>query len=505
MRVRAQTTLRQFSCVIVALLAASATALAGADTNVDGDPNTIQNEISLTLVHGQSGSLAMAYNDAPYSGPLGIAYSSNDGNTWGTTQLQLPFSVAPGNVPGPQMARAFDPSITSDASGQLYAAFIADGAQTLGGMPDNGLYVATSSDGGQNWGKPVQVSYDPPSLPMYPDPNFRYNDRDQITADRFLASPYYGNVYVSWIRDRGYYVQWDPNNPPGFQPPGDIYFSRSTDGGVNYSTRLRINDANQNLSNMPIPRAARDGTVYVSWLDYDVWTGGKGTIWLDRSTDGGNTWGTDTQVAQITLPPLNVSTASGAQDALAKGAPVLATSPTDANVLYITYAADPDGPLADEADIFLIKSTDAGQSWGAAVRVNNDANSVRDQILPWIDIKPDGTIDIAWYDRRNDPLDTLWDIYIARSTDGGSTFLANIQLNDPNTSFPTPQGGTWMGEYLGLAVDGNDAYVAWCSSLVDNNGDIYFDKIANSAIPEPAALAVLGFGAVALFRKRKKT
>ncbi len=507
MRVCAQIISRQLSCAILALLAASATVPAGADVKVDGDPNTVQNEISLTLVHGQSGQLAMAYNDYLFSQALGIAYSTDNGNTWGTTQLQLPLSPGPGGgPPGPPMGRAFDPTITSDANGKLYAGFIADGAQTLGGAPDSGLYVATSTDGGQNWGTPVQVSYDPPSQnTIYPDPNYRFNDRDQITADRFPNSPHYGNVYASWIRDRGWYNQYDPNNPPGFSPPADIYFSRSTDGGVSYSSRLKINDANQNLGGIPVPRVAKDGTIYVGWADFDVWTGGTATLWLDKSTDGGNTWGTDQQVKQVVLPPVRVTKADGTLDASAKGAPLLATCPTDANVLYFVYDSDPDGPGGDDGDIFLIKSTDGGQNWGTAVQVNDDANTTNDQVMPWMDIKPDGTIDIAWYDRRNDPNDALWDIYIARSTDGGATFLANIQINDPNTSYPTPLGGTWMGEYLGLAVDGNDAYVAWCSSLVDNNGDIYFDKIANSAIPEPAALAVLGFGAVALFRKRKKT
>jgi hypothetical protein len=297
-------------------------------------------------------------------------------------------------------------------------------------------------------------------------------------VDRFTASPRTDNVYIAWIRDKGWYQY----NPGFFSPPSDIWFSRSTDNGQTFSPRVQINDPNQILSNMPIPRVAADGTVLVSWLDYDVWTGGAGTIWLDKSTDGGQNWGKDQLVAAINLPPLNVTTgASPAPDARAKGAPVLATSPTNANELYMVYAADPDGPLADEADIFLIRSTDQGTTWSSPLRVNTDG-TVNDQILPWIDVKANGTIDVVWYDRRNDilpPGDQLGDVYLAQSNDGGQSFLPEVRLNDQ--SFPTPAGGTWMGEYLGLVVDSSYAYVAWTTSLEPSGaGDVYFDKTANA-------------------------
>lgn len=493
-------------CLVLTMFVASP-AFSGADYNVDGGGDGfVQNEISLTTVAGQAGYLAMAYNDFAGTGQLGIAYSSNYGSTWNTTQLPFPNSLLmPGGTPGgPAMINAFDPSITTDSSGNLYTAFIATGAQTMGGQGDSGLYVATSlwpaGNGGQTWNPAVTVSYDPPSTQTtYPDPNYRFNDRVQITTDR-TAGVYSGNVYVSWIRDRGWYDKSDPTNPPNFAPPSDIFFSNSTNSGGSFSTRVQVNDAAQNLGNMPVPRVGADGTVYVSWLDYDVWNGGTGTIWLDRSTDGGVTWNLDQQVSQITLPPLNVSTAAGASDARAKGAPVLATSPNDANALYIVYAADPNTGAGDEADIYLIRSGDKGASWSSPVRVNNDS-TVNDQILPWIDIKPDGTIDVAWYDRRNDANDVLWDVYIAKSTDGGASFSGNVMLND--ISFSTP-AGTWMGEYLGLAVDSTDAYVAFTSSALDGNGDVYFDRIGNDLIPEPVTVALLAVGAVGLLRRRRQ-
>ena len=43
-----------------------------------------------------------------------------------------------------------------------------------------------------------------------------------------------------------------------------------------------------------------------------------------------------------------------------------------------------------------------GTSWSSPITVNADDATVNDNFLPWMDVKSDGTIDIVWYDRRND-------------------------------------------------------------------------------------------------------
>jgi hypothetical protein len=442
----------------------------GVDANMD--PNALlQNEISLTLVPGTPGVpqvLLAAYNDNPVAGGngIGVSRSTDGGVNWTSTQLPFPVS----SISGLPLADAFDPTATVDTQGNLFVGHVSTNGH--GGI--SGLYVHRSTDGGVTWLPEVEVSADPAGAGLA-DPNYRFNDRCQITADRFAASPHTDNVYIAWIKDRGWF---NCSTHPG-GPPSDIYVSRSINNGAKFGGVFQINDPNHPLGNMPVPRVAADGTVLVSWLDYNlcVQTQGVGTIWLDKSTDGGVTWGKDQKVATINLPPLNVTTQTPipSTDAQAKGAPVLATSPTNANELYMVYAADPDGPLPDESDIFLIRSTNQGASWSAPLQLNTDTTP-NDQILPWIDVKPNGTIDVAWYDRRNDPFDVFWDVYVAQSNDGGLSFLPEVRLND--VSFPTAAGGSWMGEYMGLAVDSTHAYVAWTSSL-DPAGDVYFDKTAN--------------------------
>lgn len=439
---------------------------------VDPDPGMqyVQNEISMALLPGlQPGVPAVllaAYNDHPYPGGpgLGVSYSTDGGVSW--TALQLPYPPDP--YSGGNFIDAFDPTATADANGNLYVAHISTDYDWTNG-PASGLFVHKSTDGGITWNSPVAVATDGPPL-SNPDPNYRFNDRCQMTADINPASPFYNNLYIVEIKDRG----WNMSSPWG-----DIYFSASTDGGLTWSTQVILNGSQSNMANMPVPAVAPDGTIYVSWLDYNVQTGGAGTIYLDVSSDGGTTWlPTDLTVMTIPLPPINLN---GGTDVRAKGAPVLHTSPFNSQELYIVFAAQ--AITGDEGNIIFIKSTDGGITWTSGIMVNDDGTT-NDQVLPWMDVKPNGIIDIAWYDRRNDPVDLNWEVYMATSTDGGNSFNANQMVSSFSAPSPNTPSGLWMGEYLGLVVDHTHAYMAFTLASPDAQGDIYFNKIQNPGMQE---------------------
>ena len=244
---------------------------------------------------------------------------------------------------------------------------------------------------------------------------------------------------------------------------------------------------------MPTLDVGKDGTIYLVWMDYNVQTGGQGVIFLDRSTDGGVSWGTDIPVDTIGLPPLHLNMNTGAR---AKGAPVIRVMPSDPMHLILVYAEDPDGTGPDEADIFLRTSTDGGNTWpmAAKIRVNDDPGTC-DQILPWVSIKKNDIIDIAWYDKRNDVNDVLFDVFYTYSIDKGMSFAPNVKANQLPfiAPFVPKTGDNWFGEYLGLAADYNMAYIVYSSSYYDQLGDVIFSSMPNPApykdygdAPEPS-------------------
>ncbi|MEW5986144.1 MAG: sialidase family protein [Chloroflexota bacterium] len=85
----------------------------------------------------------------------------------------------------------------------------------------------------------------------------------------------------------------------------DILFSRSTDGGVTWSAPLKVNDDPSGKDQYyPWMDVSPDGTIYVGWHDRRDDTQNFRHVWyMDRSTNGGVSFGTDKRTANFrTLP-----------------------------------------------------------------------------------------------------------------------------------------------------------------------------------------------------------
>jgi hypothetical protein len=107
--------------------------------------------------------------------------------------------------------------------------------------------------------------------------------------------------------------------------------------------------------------------------------------------------------------------------------------------------------------------------------VNHD-KTARDHQYPQVSVAPDGRVDVAWHDWRNDtqfnPAGTranelYWDIYYSYSNDGGQTWAEDIRMSDRSMnknegySFHSNYG---LGGPAGLASTDASALVAWGDS-----------------------------------------
>ncbi len=100
------------------------------------------------------------------------------------------------------------------------------------------------------------------------------------------------------------------------------------------------------------------------------------------------------------------------------------------NTLYAVWAdARDDDAFGTFRQVYLAKSTDGGQTWGANVRVGKtDYDDWTDH--PQIAIAPDGTIWIVWYLFYKPGSNKTNEIRIAKSTDGGQTFTIASAATD---------------------------------------------------------------------------
>ena len=257
------------------------------------------------------------------------------------------------------------------------------------------------------------------------------------------------------------YIVWvDCRNDPTCETDTDIYFARSTDGGVSFDTAVLVSDDETFFANAPKIAADSSGNIYVVWHDNrsrDSWD-----IYLAKSEDGGGSF----------LPSARVNDYVSGMD---QYEPDLALD-SFGNIYVSWNRYYYDGGQYDY-DVYMAKSTDGGATFGPNVKVNDGPDW---QYKSSIKVGPSGNVYVTWTDRRNEGIS---DIYFAKSIDGGSSFSTNV---DPVNSYTEQSQG-----YPEMALDTDEViYIVWNDSrnLYKKNGrDVFmarsFDK-GNSFEPE---------------------
>ena len=224
------------------------------------------------------------------------------------------------------------------------------------------IYYKRSIDGGLTWGTDTRLTNDP-AVSWYPS----------IT----VTGSY---VHVTWCDNR--------------DADQEIYYKRSTDGGNSWGPDTRIS-YHVGYSWHPTIAISSDGLL-LAWYEY---TSPFLDIYYKRSTDGGSTWGSESQL-----------TNSGKAD----DESIFATG----SIIHVAWYDQRDG----NREIYYKRSTDGGLTWGADTRLTNDpANSV------YVCISAnDSIVHIGWADNRDGE---YW-IYYKRSIDGGITWGGRYKAID---------------------------------------------------------------------------
>lgn len=356
---------------------------------------------------------------------VGIGYSMNRGNSWKDTL----FSGTP-------YTRDSDPALTVDKNGNFYAAIIS--FEDIG--DSNAIVVFRSTDGGVNW--------EGPSMAVGPSCD-NFEDKELIACDR-TSGIYSGNLYVTWTRFSSTDV--------------DIYLVRSTDHGTTWSPPVLVSDVSETQWSSPVVDAK--GAVHVFWLDYNT-----SSILQDISYDGGVTFGQDLSVVPVATPDRNLNGNIWTFSYPAVAADVYPSSPYY-GTLYLAFMDT--GPGGDP-DIFLMKSQDGGLTWSTPHRINDDPiGDGSDQFHPWIAVDETGTVSVIFYDRRLDPQNWLFDLYLAQSQDGGESFLPNVRVSTVSSD-PGEAGirSGLIGEYIGLDSYKGIPFPMWTDTR-EGNQDVYF-------------------------------
>lgn len=366
-------------------------------------------------------------------------YSDDGGYTW---VQRLLFSETLG-VWG-------DPCVIVDTAGSVY--FFHLSWPPEGSLIDR-IVCQKSTNNGVTWNDGAGIGWVPGKA----------QDKEWAVVDR-----HNNHVYVTWTQfDR--YGSDDPNDS------SIIRFSKSVDAGITWNEPVRLSRVagdcrdGDNTVEGAVPTVGPNGEIYVSW------SGPEGIV-FDRSLDGGETW-----LAEDIL----VSDHPGGWNYIipgifrANGMPVTTCDISGGpwhGTIYINWSDQRNG--VDDTDVWLTRSHDGGYTWSAPVRVNDDPPG-KHQFFTWMDIdQTNGVLYLIFYDRRNYD-NSLTDVYLAVSNDGGETFR-NHRISE--TPF-LPWSTVFFGDYTNISAHDNVIRPIW-TRLDEDQLSIW------TAIIDTGALAV---------------
>ena len=276
-------------------------------------------------------------------------------------------------------------------------------------------------------------------------------------------------VYVGWkvsYRDRqGMRVATSTDGGRTFGDPVDLtagYF----DNDVN---RRRLAEGAKLTETPPQNRIMYywpDMTIGADGTLYAVWNARFGPgpqmddtgVFLSTSGDQGRTFTvTEISPAPVTYRyPMVEWTAHGG----------------DNGTLHLVYEGATPQKIDWLFDVFHVRSTDRGKTWSTPTRLSDDPpQDLAGKYHPELAIAPNGRIEVAWWDFRNDNGNFATDVYLTTSFDDGASWTRNTRVTDRSIS---RRIGVWYGnsdirQPPGLVATNQFTLVGWDDT---RNGDV---------------------------------
>ncbi len=373
--------------------------------------------------------------------PVGFFSSYDRGRT---------FIARPTPLPSPY-SYAADPSIGFATNGTVFASYLVESPTYCNGPAGSGgIIVAASRNNGKTFRPPTVVDVN------------ASDDKPYMAVESVPGR--LSHIFVAWTRSGN---------------RQQIVLSRSTDGGVSFSAPQVL--AESPLSeNGAFPVVGPRGHVYVFWSALDEPSNdtltGKGQILMSSSSNDGASFGPGRSIAgPFTSVPRMVD-----PERLRSITYPSATVARDGR-LYVTWA-EVSRELSHAvvtSNIMLSSSADFGKRWKKPMPVNDVQTA--DRFLPSITALSDGSVGVAFYDRRNSS--EQLDVYAARARfQRGFHASRNVQVNDVPTRatdiYEDKPGqsacyspGRFFGDYLGLAAGpGHRMFVTWGAAQLHTYG-----------------------------------
>jgi hypothetical protein len=237
------------------------------------------------------GRMYVSWNNFSNGGSLNVRFSTDNGLTWNNERQLAPASPFIRDV-----------QITGDLDGTVYVAGM---NEMNGGLTNRANLIYKSTDGGNSWVK------------TYTGPTFA---APGITT---CPNSYFACMFIT-TGNQGYWRHMGWGQPAALNgvvsyvydsritgDAGNVFYIRSTDGGVTFSAPFQLNtDTTTRPQWQPNLSVAADGSLLAVWYDARESTtctkGNTGVpcyrMWARKSLDNGATWQPDEPFSDVVTP-----------------------------------------------------------------------------------------------------------------------------------------------------------------------------------------------------------
>jgi hypothetical protein len=169
---------------------------------------------------------------------------------------------------------------------------------------------------------------------------------------------------------------------------------------------------------------------------------GGDEVHIESSDDGGNTW----------TAPKSVTPGQYVNSNYFIDKPWLVTGPGGS--VYVASTAFTTSSTTAANDIVLSASHDRGATWSSTIVNDGTADRQHGRSLVMLAVDSAGTLYATWWEDAGDPLAPAGLVWMSRSTDGGASFLPNVQVTAlPVVTFDDPQ--------IAVSPDGAALYIVY--------------------------------------------